>query len=449
MANIINIVEIADVAELVSEEDAGNPLVEREQARVLSIVNDLKRVPTVELIEQLIPFLAKDKNRKVVRVEGGLQALIDILATINSAKLLPIHKAALLSLTWCSKNLPSRDDIRRKGGIAHLANVVKYLSASSPADSEGELVNALTSLKELAEYDKNRAAIREAAVIDLVIQKILPSNIALEISLDLLTALSTNPSDEQSHLAIGNANGIPLIVQLILTDSLPIRRSAIRCIAAIAPNSRSIQRQIRTSKGALEAVCGLLADPIEDNRRIACLAISSFSENDFTNQTTLLNAGVVDYITQILQSNDSNDTKKEACAAIRSLSRGNKKLQSTFCERSYLPILVNLVATTNAVGVKVQAIHSVNELARDNPTNCDIICASGMVKALVDALQPDQHHLIHYASAGAIHSLCLKAPKRASFFIQEGAKPLLEHLKQNGNDAKVKKGASWALETFR
>ena len=461
-----------------------------------NLLAELKMAPTEQTLQGMIPILFKDKYRKQMRVEGGLQKILEIIGRANPPQLSTIETLALIILALCCRNKPTRQEVRTKNGINIIVQILR--SVVTIASGFNDAYSVLQALKELAQYDKNREAIKASGAIELICSHLIPTNYLPAACMEVLAALASQPDDDRMKTKIAELGTIPHIVKAISQTSLSapdpnLRRAATLALSAIAGKSVIVKAEARKERGAVEAVAHMLQDPLEESRRAACLAIAALTEEDFTNQTNMIRLGVLDGLSFILSDsvNNSPETRRDACSALRAIVHSNLKAQTHYRSPEGLPkfnLIIEAagsgvgldasadIAQSSAclfgaasysndddggsedctsgsgrlVGLRTQAINVLNELAKDCPPNCDYICASPIaLQTLVSGISSDQHHLIQYAAASCIFTLAHKSPKRAVIFKSLNITPALQHLVANSNDNRVKQGATWALETLK
>eukprot|EP01096_Ripella_sp_DP13-Kostka_P013315 TRINITY_DN5776_c0_g1_i1.p1 TRINITY_DN5776_c0_g1~~TRINITY_DN5776_c0_g1_i1.p1 ORF type:complete len:504 (-),score=223.62 TRINITY_DN5776_c0_g1_i1:166-1677(-) len=460
-----------------------------------NLLAELKSAPTDQTLQGMIPILFKDKYRKQMRVEGGLQKILDIIARANPPQLTTIETLALICLALCCRNKPTKQEVRTKNGINLIATILR--SVVTIPTGFNDAYSILQALKELAQYDKNREAIKASGAIDLICSHLVPTNYLLAPCLEVLAALASQPDDDRMKTTIAELGTIPHVVKAISQTHLAapdptLRRAATSALAALAGKSVIVKAEARKERGAMEAVAQLLQDPLEESRRAACLAVASLSEEDFTNQTNMVRLGVLDGLSFILSDavNNSPETRRDACSALRAIVHSNLRAQTHYRSPEGLPKFNLLIESAGSgrgldasaamaqssaclfgasaysndddgaedctsgsgrlVGLRTQAINTLNELAKDCPPNCDYICASPVaLQTLISSIAVDQHHLIQYAAASCIFTLSHKSPKRAVIFKNLGFVPILQQLAATSNDNRVKQGVSWALESLK
>lgn len=330
--DVVSVIDVVDQSEAAAP--AAIPIYD--YRAFTNALQELKKSPSASTITQILPFLSKDKYRKQMRVEGGLLQLITLLSMASGPTLSELQRAALKCLALCCRNLPTREELRRKNGIAV---VFKILNETWQQHSEDALYS-LQILREVSLYDKNRQTVRQTGLIELICCHLLPAGIFLTASFEVLTALSSSPADEASKSAISAAGGVEHILAAILQDGAgcgydgSLRCSAIGSLAAVAPGSRNIQAQARKFPRAIDAISDLLADPIEENRRVACLGVAALCEGDFSNQAAFERCGTVDRLMQLLIQSpvptNKPETQRDACSALSAMAHGNVKIQSLF-----------------------------------------------------------------------------------------------------------------------
>eukprot|EP01095_Lingulamoeba_sp_RSL-Kostka_P012548 TRINITY_DN4994_c0_g1_i1.p1 TRINITY_DN4994_c0_g1~~TRINITY_DN4994_c0_g1_i1.p1 ORF type:complete len:458 (-),score=168.71 TRINITY_DN4994_c0_g1_i1:99-1472(-) len=455
MSQIIDVVDVIDMS-------SGLP--QNDQAVVSELVNNLNNASN---LQQLIQYLDLDKYRKQVRVEGGLNSLFGHITNgpLENGLFTNEQILALANIAKMCNNLPTREEIRRMGGIPHLIACGQAASAKAP-NCDKELVYVLQSLVGISDCDKNKSSLIDEGILDFILNAVysryddFPDVVIY--GLEILSKVASSNANIQNKVAASGL--VPYVIQSLLSppntlpnDSLPSWQcAAADCLASISYANRKVQAQVRKTKGTLKSI-GKLMDSSNDEsvRRSAALAVGAVSEGDFANQNQLIKFGIVDDLMPIILNGppeNSYQTQKAVCQAFRSLARGNLKIQKIFkdnpvCLDGFIGLLIDQQQQPSMnVGLVCQCLHALTEITKDNKILSDaFVNADNSCESLLGLLDPETHKLILYAATGLIFALTKKNKKRAAKFQQLDARSILTPLKKH-SDPKVKKGASWALE---
>ena len=385
-------------------------------------------------MEELFQLSGKDKNRALMRQLGTVPILCRILSSASPPVLDVKQAAALKLLANLLRNLPTRDEVRRKGGIDIIVKLMKL-------QDELQLSYVFQAASYLADNPKNRKALRDCGILEAAIPKMKNAQpVVLQNILQLITGMSTG--DKKTQDLVVKLGAVPTVLECMNDPNVDTKRYSMDAIGAVANNNRKVQALTRKNKKALTTVVNMLRDPIAENREQAAAVTASLVENDFSNQVAFEKMGVVPAIADILANpNESLVVKEKACTALVALSNGNTKIQKAWT--NYQALLGCTVCPSAAA--QVQALHAIAELCSNNSPNSDEFINAGVFPLLENAFR-SENEFVQYRATGALYSIIRNNPSRRQAASERADLiTLVKALKGSGNP-KVKQGAEWCLE---
>lgn len=426
-----------DVQEIIilDDDDFGQgEQLKRDPQLVEEAFEELKANESSEPMERLFQLTHKDKNRALMRQLGTVPILCNILSKANPPELNGVQASALKLLASMLKNLPTRDEVRKKGGIDIIVKLIKL-------KDEVQLSYVFQAASFLADNPKNRNALRQCGILEAAIPKMNGAQpVVLQNILQLITGMSTG--DKKTQELVVKLGAVPKVLDAILDQNTDTRRYAIDAIGAVTTGNRKVQALVRKNKQSLQKLVSLLQDPIADNREQAAFIIGVISENDYSNQVAFERIGVVNAFSSIIDNpNESLSVKEKVCGALVALSNGNAKIQKAWV--NYGGLLGCTICP--CVGTQAQAFHAISELCANNSVNSDEFINVGILPIFENAFR-SENEIVQYRAAGALYSIIRGNPGRKQIvFERPNTSALLKALKGSGNP-KVKQGAEWCLE---
>ena len=428
---------VIDVQELVilDDDDYGQPeQIKRDPQLIEEAFDRLKASNSPDAMNELSRLSGKDKNRALMRQLGLIPILCKTLATANPPNLNEQQAAALHLLSCILQNLPSREEVRRKGGID---TIIKLLALQD----EKQIGEVLLCAAYLADNTKNRTTLRSNGILEVAVPKMKQlTGVNLQNVFSLIASMSQG--DKKTQDQVVKLGAIPIILDGVMSQDPGVRNAAVQAIGAVSSNNRKVQGLARKSKPALTAMVNMLRDPIADHRAQAASVIGYLTENDFSNQVAFQKIGVLDAITACLSNgNESLQVKEKCCGLLVALSNGNASVQKAFTA------FPTLVACTQApaAGVQAQSFNAISELCSNNSPNSDQFINHGVLQAIQNMLQSD-NEIVQYRATNALYSIIRNNPTRRQIVLEMPNIPnILRALKGSGNP-KVKQGAQWCLE---
>jgi len=430
--------QVVDITTLVDDDDdfgQGEQLV-RDQQRVEEVLEEFKRTRSLDSMQRLEALArSRDKNRSKMRAGGAIPIIISLLEGVLPPNLTNEQRGALNLLNAICMNLPAREEIRRLGGIDPLVKLLQV-------NQEQDIATLLNTFALLADNAKNRTTLQQRGMLEAAIPKMKNATpVIVQAALNLVSVMATGEKKAQDIIV--KAGGVPDILAAVLSYDQETRRLGVKALGAVSSNgNRKVQALARKSKPAFNAVVKMLSDPNPENKKLAATVISYLADGDFTNQTTLEKAGVVEAIGMMIANpQEAEPTKEAACVALAALAKGNMKIQKSWGDFHSLIGCISSPAT----GTRVQSLNAIIELCTNNSANCDQFIALGIIPHLVNALQSDVDAL-QYRACSTVFALAHRSETRqVSLKRDPNLLSLLNALKGSGNP-KVKQGAQWALE---
>jgi len=405
----------------------------RDPQLVEEALEELKATQSPSAMEELFQLSGKDKNRALMRQLGAVPILCRILSSANPPSLDAKQAAALKLLANMLRNLPTRDEVRRKGGIDIIVKLMKL-------QDELQLSYVFQAASYLADNPKNRKALRDCGILEAAIPKMKNAQpVVLQNILQLITGMSTG--DKRTQDLVVKLGAIPTVLECINDPNPDTKRYAMDAIGAVSNNNRKVQALTRKNKSALTSIVNMLRDPIAENREQAAAVIGALVENDYSNQIAFEKLGVLPAISDILANqNESLQVKEKSCGTLVALSNGNKTIQKGWT--NYGALLGCTICPS--AGAQVQALHAISELCADG-TNSDEFINAGIFPLLENAFR-SENELVQYRATGALYAIIKGNPSRRQLASERADLiTLLKALKGSGNP-KVKQGAEWCLE---
>merc|ERR1712137_158714 len=424
----------ADEITIVDDDFGQGEQLKRESQLVEEAYAQVKATQSPQAMAELHQYTHKDKNRALMRQLGAIPLLFSILTGAAPPELNDKQAGALRLLAGISRNLPSREEIRKKGGIDLIVRLL-------PLHNEEQLSEVFVIASHLADNPKNRSVLAQRGVMEAAVSRMKSAQgHVLASILLLLSSMSTG--DKKSQDLVCKEGGIPLTLHAIENPDINIRNAGMEAIGTFCAGNRKNQGLVRKSPNAMKILVSLLQDPDMVTRQMAAQVLGNIVENDFSNQTAFQKIGLLEALAAVVVNpNETASVKERACGTLVAMTNGNAKIQKAWVHHAELV----QCATDPHSGVQAQALHAISELSSNNSPNSDKFIECGLLDALDQALRND-NEAVQYRATGACYSIIRKNPERRSIVGSHPNLPkLLNALKGSGNQ-KVKQGASWCLE---
>jgi len=260
-----------------------------------------------------------DGHRMSLMSAGVLDAL---LTNVELSSDLMVLNYALKALADMSMNETVRQEVKIKGYLPHLMNVlatvmnaVQQNSNSTPKQAVLDIIHgACAALSAQANNDQSKVAIRESQGIPLLINALRTFPEDEEIQLQVCLALANLSFDPASRFAILTADGIGIICHVL--SYRPPAKVVLASMRAVAHVSRVDEALARFDNDDISAVVDNMSDDPEDEKNMwACQALSNLSAGT-SGRNQVLKAGAAEALCNLLVKGNGMHKRATNWAAI-------------------------------------------------------------------------------------------------------------------------------------
>ncbi|XP_048050316.1 ankyrin and armadillo repeat-containing protein isoform X2 [Megalobrama amblycephala] len=261
----------------------------------------------------------------------------------------------------------------------------------------------------------------------------------LEMALRCLEALCVNT--ESSCEDIMEAGGIPVLVGLLCSDRQVVQCMATAVLCHMSENAKVCEDLVH--HGAVPVVIKLLSGRQPELHSRCAVILADLAGHSEQHQSLIAQLGGVTLVVKLLTS-DLQDVLVNAVRCIRTLCIRSPCNQTAVAHAGGVPHLVEFLSVNSVL--QEEACLALAELARGHRENQELICETGAVDALVQALR-ERKIPVKVKAATALESIASHNPAIQQCFLrQSAANYLLQLLKVFQLDVREQGATSlWAL----
>ena len=378
-----------------------------------------------------------NKNTQLaITKAGAISHLISMLdAETNEAEAQEWAAATLAQLANLNK---SRNNIVGGGGIIPLVALLR----EGRNDGKKFAASALARLAH--QQDETAAEIARVGAVSPLVGLLAGDrgDAAQEEAAGALFELAANAGN---RIAITDCDGIGPLVVLLGCDNPRTREHAEGGLVRL-----SIENSNRVL--IIKQLVGMLYD---SGKEQAAAALANLASDSVGNRISIVEAGGIRPLLELLDSGTSIKAKENALTAISHLSHKSEERQAAIAEAGGIPLVVSVLITasgnvkeTSMIGLCSLAADAVSALSKSNPANQLACNEAGAIPPLVTMLGSPQPEM-QATAAGAISALSRENTENQAAVARTGAiAPLCTNVRDGSPETKERSASAlWALAT--
>ncbi|XP_047139282.1 outer dynein arm-docking complex subunit 2 isoform X1 [Hydra vulgaris] len=362
----------------------------REEGMVKDLVNNLRKNNT-ELQQHCASAIykcAEDKDtRDLVRVYGGLEPLIALLAHAETKELLVAVTGAIWKCAISSDNVVVFQQLKAIEQLITLLN----------NQHEEVLINVVGALGECAKIQANCSIIRKSGGIAPMVSLLTGTN--QQLLVNVTKAIGQCASEQENMAIIDRLDGVRLLWSLLKSPNPEVQSSAAWAICPCIENAKDAGEMVRSFVGGLELIVSLLKSENSEVLSSVCAAIGKIAKDE-ENLAVRTDHGVVPMLAHLTNTTDDRLRHYLSEAISRCCTWGNNRV--SFGQAGAVAPLVRYLKSTNS-DVHLSTTKALFQLSRD-PNNCIVMHSNGVVKSLLKMVGSSDEQ-IQEAAAGCLNNI--------------------------------------------